>query len=216
MTRPGPRAAILISGRGSNMAAILDNATAEGWSDQIALVASNRPEAEGLGLATARGVPTAVLDHQPYGTEHRGRFDTDLAELVLAHGATWVVLAGFMRILGPGFLSHFPDRILNIHPSLLPRHPGLHTHRRALEAGDREHGCTVHLVNESLDGGPILAQKAVPILPDDDEDRLAARVLVEEQRLFPQVVRAALEGRLQRSDACGDPASSSQTKAVFT
>jgi len=198
------------------MAAILNSAATQGWSDRIALVASNRPEAQGLSLAEDRGVTTAVLDHRPYGKLQRSRFDADLAQLVREHGASWVVLAGFMRILGERFLEHFPGRILNIHPSLLPRHPGLHTHRRVLEAGDSEHGCTVHLVDKSLDGGPILAQATVPVLPDDDEERLAARVLVEEHRLFPQVVRAALEGRLPRDDSSGDFTGADQDKAVFS
>jgi len=216
MSEPSPRAAILISGRGSNMAAILDAAKAQGWSDRIALVASNTPQAKGIALAETRGVPIAVLDHRPYGRANRSRFDADLARLVLDHGASWVILAGFMRILGPAFLAHFPERILNIHPSLLPRHPGLHTHRRALESGDSEHGCTVHLVDESLDGGRILAQARVPVLPNDDEQTLAARVLTEEHRLFSQVVRDALEGRLPPGHSISEPAERARTKAVYT
>lgn len=178
------------------MATILDAAADEGWAEKIAVVASNRPEAPGLELAHSRHIATAILDHRPYGKAGRERFDADLAQLLLDRNVEWVVLAGFMRILGPAFLRCFEKRVINIHPSLLPRHPGLHTHRRALDAGDTEHGCTVHLVDESLDGGPILAQARVPVFPGDDEETLAARVLVEEHRLFPRVVRAALSGRL--------------------
>lgn len=190
------RAAVLISGRGSNMVAIARRARDEGWLDALAVVVSNRPSAPGLELARELGLATAALDHKPYGKAQRDRFDADLAALLLAHGVRWVVLAGFMRILGPGFLRHFPGRVLNIHPSLLPRFPGLHTHARALDAGVSEHGCSVHLVDESLDGGPLLAQRSVPVLAGDDPVSLAARVLEQEHALYPDVVHAALHGSL--------------------
>lgn len=190
------RVAILISGRGSNMLAILDAADAQGWDVDFCLVLSNRPKAAGLSVAAERGVPTQVLNHRTFGPQGRDLFDAALADRLAAAGADWVVLAGFMRILGPAFVGRFEGRILNIHPSLLPEFPGLHTHRRVLEAGHAEHGCTVHLVDDSLDGGPILAQARVPVLPTDDEETLAARVLVREHEIYPAVVRAALEGRL--------------------
>ncbi len=190
------RAAILISGRGSNMVAILERARDAGWLGAIALVASNRPEAPGLARAAALGVPTDVLDHRPFGRARRAEFDAALADRLQQAGARWVVLAGFMRILGPAFLTPFEGRVLNIHPSLLPAFPGLHTHERALEAGAARHGCTVHLVDTSLDGGPVLAQADVPVLGDDDADSLAARVLEQEHRLYPAVVESAVFGRL--------------------
>ena len=190
------RAAILISGRGSNMLAIVEAARRGGWLDAVVLVASNRPDAAGLERAAALGLPTAALDHRPYGRSRRAEFDSALADLLLGHGVRWVVLAGFMRILGPRFLAPFEGRVLNIHPSLLPAFPGLHTHDRALEAGVSRHGCTVHLVDTSLDGGPVLAQAEVPVLPGDDAESLAARVLVQEHRLYPAVVEAAVFGRL--------------------
>ncbi len=198
MTATVEPAAILISGRGSNMSSILDLAEAEGWLDAVKLVLSNRPAAPGLDLAGGRGVATDVLNHRSFGRGNRAAFDAALAERLLAAKVRWVVLAGFMRILGADFVSPFAGRILNIHPSLLPRHPGLHTHQRALDAGDSEHGCTVHLVDDTLDGGPILAQARVPVLPGDDADALAARVLVQEHRLYPAVVRSAVRGSLGR------------------
>jgi phosphoribosylglycinamide formyltransferase-1 len=187
---------VLISGRGSNMAAILDAAAADRWPCRFVLVLSNVGEAPGLELARRRGIPTALLDHRPFGRERRSEFDAELARLLAEAGADWVVLAGFMRILGPAFLGRFPGRVLNIHPSLLPSYPGLHTHERALAAREREAGCTVHLVDDSLDGGPILAQARVPVEPGDSAETLAARVLVQEHRLYPRVVRAAILGRL--------------------
>ncbi len=195
MSRTGPaRVAVLISGRGSNMLAIVDAARDEGW-DVDFLVLANRKRAPGLAAARERGIATDVLSHRRF--EDRGDFDAALAARVREFGADWVVLAGFMRILGPRFVSRFPGRILNIHPSLLPKYPGLHTHRRVLEAGDAEHGCTIHLVDDTLDGGPVLRQARVPVLPGDDEGSLAARVLVQEHRLFPAAVRDAIEGRIE-------------------
>ena len=190
------KVAILISGRGSNMAAILDAADREGWDVDFCLVLSNKASAGGLQLAADRGIPTDVLDHRSFGRGNRHLFDAALAERLLAAGAEWVVLAGFMRILGSNFVGPFAGRIMNIHPSLLPKYQGLHTHERALAAGEIRAGCTVHLVDDSLDGGPVLAQAEVPIVEGDDADSLAARVLIEEHRLYPAVVRAAVEGRL--------------------
>ena len=186
------RVAILISGRGSNMAAILETAEREAWDCEFCLVLSNKASAAGLELARSKGVPTDVLDHRSFGKGNRHLFDAALAERLQGAGADWVVLAGFMRILGPNFTGPFAGRILNIHPSLLPKYPGLRTHERCLEAGDDVHGCTVHLVDDSLDGGPILAQAEVPVRPGDDPETLAARVLVQEHRLYPAVVRAAV------------------------
>jgi phosphoribosylglycinamide formyltransferase-1 len=175
------------------MLAIIEAARAQAWNSEF-LVLSNRKRAPGLEAAAGRGVATDVLSHRRF--DDRGDFDEALAARLLDFAADWVVLAGFMRILGPRFTSSFPGRILNIHPSLLPRFPGLHTHQRALEAGEVEHGCTVHLVDETLDGGPILAQARVPVLSGDDPESLAARVLVQEHRLYPAVVRDAIEGRI--------------------
>ena len=200
-----PRIAILISGRGSNMAAILATATREQWPATIALVLSNRASAGGLATAQAAGIATVAVDHRPFGAARRPEYDAELVAVLRAHAIDWVVLAGFMRILSPVFTDAFPGRILNIHPSLLPRYPGLHTHARALAAGDAEAGCTVHLVDASLDGGPILAQARVPVLPGDTEATLAGRVLEQEHRLYPAVVRAAVLGELGVPDAIVQP-----------
>lgn len=190
-----PSLAILISGRGSNMAAILEQARAENWAADFCLVLSNNPDAPGLQTAADHGIPTAVLNHRSY-RGRRPEFDADLAARLQTAGATWVILAGFMRILGPRFTQPFAGRILNIHPSLLPLYPGLETHQRAIDAGDSVAGCTVHLVDETLDGGRRLAQAEVPVLPGDDASSLAARVLQQEHRLYPQVVRDLIQGRL--------------------
>lgn len=181
---------ILISGRGSNMVALL-NAALPG---RIAAVISNRPGAAGLDLAASRGVATAVVDHKDYSD--RAAFDVALADEIERHAPDLVVLAGFMRILGDDFVRRFEGRMMNIHPSLLPAFPGLDTHGRALAAGVRLHGCTVHFVTPTLDNGPIIIQAAVPVLASDDESRLAARVLEQEHRIYPQAVRWFLEGRL--------------------
>lgn len=181
---------ILISGRGSNLLALLE-AKLPG---RIAAVISNRAEAPGLAHARERGVATAVLDHRGYAS--REAYDAALAEEIDRHRPDLVVLAGFMRILGDPFVRRFSGRLLNIHPSLLPAFPGLATHARALAAGVKIHGCTVHFVTPSLDAGPIVAQVAVPVRGDDDEAALAARVLAEENRIYPQAVRWFLEGRL--------------------
>jgi phosphoribosylglycinamide formyltransferase 1 len=181
---------ILISGRGSNMEAIL----AAGLPARVAAVISNNPDARGLAAAAGRGLRAAVVDNREY--PDRTGFDTALAGELDRHAPDLVVLAGFMRILSPGFVARYPGRLVNIHPSLLPAFPGLHTHRRALEAGVRIHGCTVHFVTPAVDNGPIIAQAAVPVAPDDTEERLAARVLAEEHRLYPQAIRWICEGRI--------------------
>jgi len=190
------RIVILISGRGSNMVALLD----AGIPAQIAAVISNDPAATGLQTAAERGIATVALDHRQY--PDRERFDAALAEAIDAHAPDLVVLAGFMRILTAGFVARYAGRMLNIHPSLLPSFPGLHTHRQALQSGVRVHGATVHFVTPQLDHGPIVIQAAVPVLPDDDEDRLAARVLAQEHRIYPQAVRWFCADRLA-VDAAG-------------
>jgi phosphoribosylglycinamide formyltransferase-1 len=191
-TRPagGKSYVILISGRGSNMRALID-AQLPG---HCAAVISNRPDAEGLAWAEARGVPTLVVDHKAYAS--REDFDLALAETIERCAPDLVLLAGFMRVLGQAFVLRFNGRLINIHPSLLPAFPGLHTHRAALAAGVRIHGCTVHFVTPSLDCGPIVTQAAVPVCPDDSEKTLAARVLELEHVVYAQAARWFLEGRL--------------------
>ncbi len=188
------RYVILISGRGSNMDALLD----AGLPGQCVAVLSNRPDAAGLTMAAGRGIPTVVVDHRNFAD--RAAFDTALAAAIDAHAPDLVVLAGFMRILTDAFVLHYAGRLLNIHPSLLPAFPGVRTHAQALAAGVRIHGCTVHFVTPALDGGPIVAQAAVPVLPDDDEAALSARVLAEEHVMYARVVRWFLEGRLALAD----------------
>ena len=185
---------ILISGRGSNMRSIVD----AGLPADIRAVISNRPDAAGLAYARDRGIATAVVDHTAY--PDRAAFDAALAACIDRHAPELVVLAGFMRILTPGFVEHYRGRMINIHPSLLPAFTGLHTHRRAIEAGCRVAGATVHFVTGELDGGPIIAQAAVPVLAGDTETTLAARVLVQEHLLYPQVVRWFVDGRLALRD----------------
>lgn len=192
------RIAVLISGGGSNMVALARD-LAGSDPGRIVLVLSNVPGAGGLEKAAALGIATAVVDHRAFGADRAG-FEAALqAELVRA-GVDLVCLAGFMRILSADFVRGWAGRMLNIHPSLLPRYPGLHTHARALAAGDAEAGCTVHLVTEALDGGPILGQARVPIVPGDTEATLAARVLAQEHRLYPMVLRRVLEGDMTRLD----------------
>ena len=181
------RIVILISGRGSNMEAIVRACAAEGWDARVAAVLSNRADAAGLAFAAARGIATAVVDHRSFAS--REAFDAALVEAVDAHAPDLLLLAGFMRILTPGFVQRYEGRLLNIHPSLLPAFPGLHTHRRAIEAGCKLTGATVHFVTADLDHGPIVAQAVVPVLPDDTEDALAERVLAREHVLYPLAVR---------------------------
>lgn len=190
---------ILISGAGSNMAAIVRTAQAQDWQGafgaRVAAVISNRPAAAGLQLAQSLGVATGVLDHQ--GFDSREAFDAALMQQIDRYQPALVVLAGFMRILTPAFVQHYAGRLVNIHPSLLPAFPGLNTHQRALDAGCTEAGCTVHQVTVELDHGPMLAQAAVPVLPGDSADTLAARVQMQEHLLYPQAIRDWL-----RSAAC--------------
>lgn len=193
---------VLISGRGSNLQSIIDAVTAGRLPVEIRAVISNRPDAQGLARARSAGIPTEVVDHRAY--PDRESYDRALVEVIDRYRPALVVLAGFMRILTPEFVQHYRGRLLNIHPSLLPKFKGLDTHRRALEAGEREHGASVHLVTEELDGGPVLMQARVPVLPDDDPERLAERVLRQEHRLYPEVLRLFAEGRLA-ADASGRP-----------
>ncbi len=185
---------ILISGGGSNMAAIVRAAERDHWGQRygarVAAVIANRPDAGGLRIAREHGLATAVVDHKAFGT--REEFDAALAAAIDAHQPALVVLAGFMRILTAGFVARYQGRLLNIHPSLLPAFPGLHTHQRALEAGCRFGGCTVHQVTAELDFGPILDQAVVPIVAGDTADALAARVLTQEHIVYPRAIAALL------------------------
>lgn len=189
------RLGILISGRGSNMQSIVRGIREGSIDAQVSLVFANRPKAPGLEWAREQGLPTASLSHRDF--ESREAFDRGVVALLREAGTDWIALAGFMRILSGEFLGAFPDRILNIHPALLPSFPGTDTHRRALEAGVKLHGCTVHLVDEVLDGGPIVIQAAVPVRDDDTADSLAARVLIQEHVIYPRAVALAAAGRLQ-------------------
>ena len=182
------RVAILISGGGSNMAALVNSMTGDHPARPV-LVASNDPAASGLEKARAAGVPTAAVDHRPFGKD-RAAFEAELLRHIEAAEPDILCLAGFMRVLTPAFVTRFAGRMLNIHPSLLPKYPGLHTHQRALEAGDAEAGCTVHLVTEGVDEGPILGQACVPIVSGDTPETLAERVKTAEHELYPQVLSA--------------------------
>ena len=189
------RIVALISGRGSNLRSIVDACRTEGWPASVVAVISNRPGAAGREWAAAQGVATAVVDHRAWA--ERAGFDAALAAAVDAHAPDVVVLAGFMRILGAAFVARYAGRVLPIHPSLLPLFPGLDTHRRAIEAGCKVAGATVHLVTAELDHGPIVAQAVVPVLPGDDAETLAARVLEREHVLYPRALRWWVEDRLR-------------------
>lgn len=197
---------ILISGGGSNMQAIVQTAQRDDWpgrlQSRVAAVISNRPDCAGLQKARALGVATEVVDHRAFASspEPRKAFDAALADVIDRHAPDLLVLAGFMRILTPDFVRRFSGRMVNVHPSLLPAFAGLHTHRRAIEAGCRVAGATVHRVTEELDHGPILDQVVVPVLPGDDEASLAARVLSQEHRMYPRVI-AQLLGELSPASA---------------
>jgi phosphoribosylglycinamide formyltransferase-1 len=186
---------ILISGGGSNMAAIVRAAQQQGWERRlgarVAAVVSNKADARGLAFAREQGIATEVLDHKQFAS--REAFDAALAQVIDRHDPAIVVLAGFMRILTPGFVAHYAGRLVNIHPSLLPAFTGLHTHQRALDAGCKFAGATVHLVTAELDVGPILEQAVVPVLPDDTADTLAARVLTQEHVIYPRAVAGLLQ-----------------------
>ncbi len=188
------RVAVLISGRGSNLGALLDAAEAPGFPARVALVLSNRPEAAGLGLAARHGVAARCIDHRPFAGD-RAAHEAAVHAALGEHNIGLVCLAGYMRLLTPLLIGAWAGRMLNVHPSLLPAFPGLHTHARALAQGVKLHGCTVHLVTQEVDAGPILAQAAVPVLPGDTEDSLAARVLVQEHRVYPEALRLHASGR---------------------
>lgn len=185
---------ILISGRGSNMEAIVHALKTEGWPARIAAVISNRAEAPGLAFAAQHGIATAVVGNKDYAS--RAEFDAALQAVVDSYAPDLVVLAGFMRILTEPFVTHYAGRMLNIHPSLLPLFPGLATHAQALAAGVREHGATVHFVTAELDHGPMVLQASVPVLPDDTVETLSARVLEQEHVIYPRAVRWFIEDRL--------------------
>jgi phosphoribosylglycinamide formyltransferase-1 len=193
------RVAILISGRGSNMASLIEASRESGFPAEIALVLSNKPEAPGLETAAAAGIATAVVRHGDF--PERAAFDAELDRVLREHRIELVCLAGFMRILTPGFVDGWRGRMLNIHPSLLPKYKGLDTHARALAAGDAEHGCTVHFVTAELDSGPIVAQARVPIRPGDDAEALAARVLAEEHKLYPKGLAMVARGEVRIGDS---------------
>ena len=187
---------VLVSGRGSNLRSLLNAAAAEHWEDtlqaRVAAVISNRPDALALAVAREHGVAVHVVSHRAF--DSRAAFEDALADAIEVYQPALVVLAGFMRVLSPAFVRRYAGRLINIHPSLLPAFPGLNTHQRALEAGVRVHGATVHFVSNDLDSGAIIAQAAVPVNPDDDEAALAARVLQQEHRLLPRAVRHVLNG----------------------
>ncbi len=188
------RTAILISGRGSNMASLLEAAQQPDFPARIALVLSNRPDAGGIEKAAQAGIPTRIVDHRAFSG--REAFEEAMDGALREAGIELVCLAGFMRVLTPWFVARWEGRMLNIHPSLLPLFKGTHTHRQALEAGVRVHGCTVHFVVPELDSGPIIAQACVPVEPGDTEADLAARVLVEEHRIYPQALADVASGRV--------------------
>jgi phosphoribosylglycinamide formyltransferase 1 len=188
------RVAVLISGRGSNMTALIEAARAKDYPAEIVLVVSNRPDAAGLARAREAGITTASIDHRPFGQD-REAFEHALDDELHKYRIEIVCLAGFMRLLSPWFIKHWSGRILNIHPALLPEFKGLHTHRRALEAGAKQHGATVHFVVEETDAGPIVSQQSVPVLQGDTEETLAARVLAIEHRIYPEALRLVAEGR---------------------
>lgn len=192
------RIVILISGRGSNMQAIVEAAARERWDAKVVAVISNRPDAEGLVWAQARGIETDVVDHTLHAD--RDAFDRALAAAIKRHAADLVLMAGFMRIVGAAFVRQHEGRMLNIHPSLLPAYPGLHTHRKAIEDGCKVAGATVHFVTPTLDHGPIVMQAVVHVMASDTEASLAARVLTKEHVIYPRSVRWWLEGRLHVQD----------------
>lgn len=197
MTADAPvktRVGVLISGRGSNMQALVNAARDPSYPAEIVVVISNRPDAPGIAWAKAQGIPTLALDHKLY--ENREHFEGQLQSVLTMSGVEIVALAGFMRLMTPGFVERWRDRMINIHPSLLPSFKGLHTHERALAAGVKVAGCTVHLVRPEMDEGPILAQAAVPVLEDDTADRLAARVLEAEHVIYPEALAWLASGRV--------------------
>ena len=195
MTAERKRVGVLVSGRGSNLQALIAAAQAPDYPAEIALVISNRPEAKGLEHARAAGIAARVIDHKDFAT--RADFDGALIEALAAADVELIALAGFMRLFTPGFVAHWHDRMINIHPSLLPLFPGLDPHGQALAAGVKLHGCTVHFVRDATDSGPIVGQAAVPVLPGDTAESLAARVLRAEHQLYPRCLRLVAEGRIR-------------------
>lgn len=194
MGRPVPLG-VLISGNGSNLQAIVDAIESRRLDAQVQIVISNRKDSLGLVRAERHGIPTQVLDHRSYAT--REDYDRALIETLRSHQTELVILAGFMRLLSPLFVRTFSNRIMNIHPALLPAFPGLHVQKKAIEHGARFSGCTVHFVNEECDEGPIIIQAVVPVLPDDSEETLASRILQQEHRIYPRAIQLYSEGRLQ-------------------
>lgn len=190
---PGRAIGVLISGRGSNLQALIDAAAAGTLGAQIAIVISNKPNAPGLEKARSAGIETLVLDHRAFPS--RDEYDAALARALVDRGVSLVCLAGFMRLIGPPLLAAFPNAILNVHPSLLPAFPGVDAQRQALDHGVKVSGATVHLVTGELDGGPIVLQSAVPVRDDDTVDMLSARILIEEHRIYPEAVRIILSGQ---------------------
>ena len=190
------RVAVLISGRGSNMTALIEAAKAKDYPAEIVLVVSNRADAAGLARAREAAITTAVIDHRPFGAD-RQAFEHALDAELRKNRIEIVCLAGFMRLLSPWFIAHWSGRILNIHPALLPEFKGLDTHRRALEAGAKRHGATVHFVVEETDAGPVIRQQSVPVLQGDTEETLAARVLEVEHRIYPEALRLVAEGQVK-------------------
>ncbi|MBJ6765742.1 phosphoribosylglycinamide formyltransferase [Myxococcaceae bacterium JPH2] len=199
MSQGRARLGVLVSGSGSNLQALLDACAREGFPAEVACVVSNIPTAFALERARKAGVRAEVVDHKAFGA--KTDFEGALRDVLRDARVEWVCLAGFMRLLSADFLAHFPGRVLNIHPSLLPSFPGLHAPRQALERGVKVAGCTVHYVDAGTDSGPIIAQAAVPVLPDDDEKSLAARILVEEHQLYPLAVRLAVTGKVTQDGA---------------
>jgi phosphoribosylglycinamide formyltransferase-1 len=186
---------VLISGRGSNMQSIVRACAAEGWDARVAAVISNKADAQGLAYASEQGIATAVVDHRAFAS--REAFDAELARVVDGYAPDALALAGFMRILTPQFVQHFDGRMVNVHPSLLPAFTGLHTHQRAIDAGCKLAGATVHFVTAELDHGPIIAQAVVPVLQGDTADTLSTRVLVQEHRIYPRAVGWLVKGQLR-------------------
>tara|TARA_R110001599_G_scaffold137778_3_gene316754 strand:+ start:2401 stop:3123 length:723 start_codon:yes stop_codon:yes gene_type:complete len=201
---PACRIVVLISGSGTNLQALIDDLADRASAGQIVAAISNRPGVGGLERAARAGIATAVVNHQDFAG--RDSFDAALIECIDGYQPDLVVLAGFMRILTPAFVTHFHGRLLNIHPSLLPKHKGLHTHQRALEAGDSEHGSSVHFVTAELDGGPVVIQAPIPVLSEDSVASLAARVQQQEHRIYPLAMNWFIQGRLRLIDnqACMD------------
>ncbi len=190
---------ILISGRGSNMQSLVEAAAAPGFPAEIACVISNNPDAAGLAWAAARGIPTAVVNHRPFG-KNREAFEEALDQKINSFGCQLVLLAGFMRLLTPWFVTRWLDRLVNIHPSLLPAFPGLHVQQQALDYGAKFSGCTVHFVRAEMDHGPIIIQAAVPVCQDDDADTLGARILTMEHKIYPRALALIAEGRVNVHD----------------